>query len=188
MDKILFEISQTQDDSTLDNAALKTRAFYKSRKDSHSREHTRAEGLIREKLSTQLGVPLRAKKRLMVGPKQEVEVDAFSLEPRIAVEIYAHVGGLKSAQKHKIGNDILKLALLRQSQPVWRDARLILAFASKAAMRSVRNTWHFSSIEAFGIEFLQIDIGREETLTLEQAQKRQDRTRHLNSGRTVSYD
>jgi len=65
-----------------------------------------------------------------------VEVDAIADDRGLIVEVYARQGKLKDAQIRKIGQDILKLALLRR-HPGYRTATMIIAFAGEPAYDSI---------------------------------------------------
>jgi len=85
-----------------------------------------------------------------------VEVDARSEDGTVFVEAYARQGNLKGAQLKKIGQDILKLALLKR-EVSHVNARAIIAFASQEACDSVRG-WLRRAAEAFDVEFCVVSI------------------------------
>jgi hypothetical protein len=47
------------------------------------------------------------------------------------------VGKLHGAQKKKVAHDILKLDTIRKVHPAWKDAKLVIAFASREAKDSI---------------------------------------------------
>ena len=85
-----------------------------------------------------------------------VEVDARAQDSSVFVEAYARQGPLKGAQLKKIGQDILKLALL-QRESTFSGSRAIIAFASDEARDSVRG-WLRRATDAFGVELLVVPI------------------------------
>lgn len=100
-----------------------------------------------------------------------VEVDARSVDGSVFVEAYARQGHLKGAQLKKIGQDILKLALLRR-EGSHVDARAIIAFASQEACDSVRG-WLRRAAEAFDVEFCVVSISSQLRDQILSAQRRQ---------------
>ena len=64
-----------------------------------------------------------------------VEVDARTNDGSVFVEAYARQGSLKGAQLKKIGQDVLKLALVKR-EAEYANARAIIAFAGDEARDS----------------------------------------------------
>lgn len=147
------------------------------RRDSRSTEHRAAEAEILKLLSAHLQVPLRGKKRISVGSLKEVEVDGHSREPKIVVEIYAHVGALKSAQTNKIARDFLKFQLIRAKVGFFQDSRCIFVCVCESVRRGIRDCWLAAAANAFDIEIICLQIGNEQKSVLRNAQHRQN---HLN--------
>lgn len=104
---------------------------------SGSAVQRQAETSIVQKIGADLGVVLIPGGRISVGGGAHVQVDARTDEGDLLVEAYARQGALSGAQLKKVGQDILKLALLRRTEG-WSDARMILAFASLGAKNSIR--------------------------------------------------
>ena len=100
-----------------------------------------------------------------------VEVDARSPDSSVFVEAYARQGPLEGAQMKKIGQDILKLALLRR-EATFADTRAIIAFASNEARESVRG-WLRRAADAFGVELLVVAIPEDLRNEILSAQSRQ---------------
>ena len=130
-----------------------------------------AEAVIVERLGDLLDVKLTAGGRVSVGGGAYVEVDARSDESGVFVEAYARQGRLKGAQLKKVGQDILKLALLRRL-PQYVDARIIIAFASPGAHDSIRG-WLARAAEEFGVELMTVDIPADVREQIIEAQQRQ---------------
>lgn len=100
-----------------------------------------------------------------------IEVDARSEDGHLFVEAYARQGALRGAQLKKIGQDILKLALLRH-QAAHARARFVIVFASSEARDSVRG-WLRYAAEQFGVELRVValpDGMREQILAAQQRQ------------------
>lgn len=87
------------------------------------------------------------------------------------MEAYARQGSLKGAQLKKIGQDILKLALL-QLEATFAGTRAIIAFASDEARDSVRG-WLRRAADAFGVELLVVPISKDLRNEILSAQSRQ---------------
>jgi hypothetical protein len=100
-----------------------------------------------------------------------VEVDARTDDGSVFVEAYARQGLLKGAQLKKIGQDVLKLALLKR-EAEYTNARAIIAFASDEARDSVRG-WLRRAAESFDIELRVVSISSSLRAEILSAQGRQ---------------
>ena len=100
-----------------------------------------------------------------------VEVDARSDNGSVFVEAYARQGSLKGAQLKKIGQDVLKLALLKREAD-YTDTRAIIAFASQEARDSIKG-WLRRAAEAFEVELRVVSISDELREEIPAAQSRQ---------------
>ncbi len=67
--------------------------------------------------------------------KVRVEVDGISHDPKILVEVYAGIDGLRGAQPNKIACDILKLVTLKHHSEAWHDATLVILLAAEKGMK-----------------------------------------------------
>jgi hypothetical protein len=103
-------------------------------------------------LGSELGCEL-APKRLTLSNGSRVELDAFSNEPLVICEAWAHQGPPKSAQKYKIMNDAMKLLAVRRV--VGENARAILLFADDvAASHFRRQTWQAAALTESHVEII----------------------------------
>jgi hypothetical protein len=129
--------------------------------------------LLADRLDTPL-VPERLK--LMDG--SVVIVDGVSHDPAILVETWAHQGPPKTAQKHKVLSDALKLtfvaaALGAQHRRVYRK---MLCFSDEqAAAPFRRSSWQAGALAHHGIEIAVVELGPEWRQRIGEAQKRQAR-------------
>lgn len=131
-----------------------------------------AEATIIAALAHSIGLELLANPgRITLAGDVWVEVDARSPDSSVFVEAYARQGSLKGAQLKKIGQDILKLALL-QREASFADTRAIIAFASDEARDSVRG-WLRRAADAFGVELLVVPISEDLRNEILSAQRRQ---------------
>lgn len=138
---------------------------------SDSAVQREAEATIVERLGADLGLALIAGGRIPVGENAHVQVDARSEADDVLVEVYARQGSLKGAQLKKVGQDVLKFALLRQSD-AWVDSRMILAFASSEAKDSVRG-WVAEAARAFEVMLVVVELPADVGDRIRSAQQRQ---------------
>jgi len=145
---------------------------------SNSREQLQAEAIVRELLAKHLGVQLYPKRSIGVGTGRwkDPEVDAYSRDPKILVEIYSRVGSLKSAHIHKISHDILKLITIRESTKKWSGARIVIAFADRRAYRELQERWLGDAANSWGVELILMEVPPEMRTKVLLAQKRQNIT------------
>ncbi len=71
------------------------------------------------------------------------------------MEAYARQGRLKGAQLKKIGQDILKLSLIRRT--CGTEVRTVIVLASPEAEQSIRG-WLRYAADVFGVELLVVEI------------------------------
>lgn len=127
-----------------------------------------AEATILDALGKALGVSLSQGAEVELG-NSRVRPDGVASDDSIFVEVFAHIGKLRGGQMHKVSTDALKLLAIRDVHPT---ARLILAFADRAAAESVSG-WKAETLAANGIELRTVDLDPAERATIEAAQTRQ---------------
>ncbi len=103
-----------------------------------------------------------------------VRLDAISTDPPVLVEAWAHLGPPKSAQKHKVMTDALKL--------VWAEAvllpgaRKVLLLADDTAARHfLANTWMAAALRHLGVEVEVVALPDDVAERVRAAQRRQYR-------------
>lgn len=139
---------------------------------SDSSVQRQAEAAIIAAAADLLGLDLLASPgRITLAGDVWVEVDARAPDSSVFVEAYARQGPLKGAQLKKIGQDILKLALL-QREAAFSGSRAIIAFASEEARDSVRG-WLRRAADAFGVQLLVVPIPEDLRNEILAAQSRQ---------------
>ncbi len=141
---------------------------------SNSQVQKDAEGWILAALAdAHPEIPELTPTKIVVGEAGAyVEVDgADSSTPTVVVEAYARQGVLKGAQLKKIGQDILKLALLR-SQPWGSETRCIIAFASAQAQDSIRG-WLREAASSWGVELMLVELSDGQRAEIVAAQGKQ---------------
>lgn len=98
---------------------------------------------------------LKRERRIDLPNGSWVKVDAVTVDESVLVEAFAHVGPLKGGQKRKVALDTLKLRTVADSRD--EPTRLVLAFADKAAVDSIRG-WLRYAIDAAGVETIVVPI------------------------------
>lgn len=139
---------------------------------SSSHEHQSAEALILDAIAEELELPDLTPARLELGDAT-VDLDGWSPSGQVAVEIYARVTRPKGAAYKKPMDDAMRLLLVRHRHP---DARLLLGFCSPLVADAFRGSgWRAASLDAVGIEVVQVDLDDETVAGLEAATVRQYR-------------
>jgi hypothetical protein len=140
-----------------DRLAEEFRATVAAGRVSDSAVQRRAEGVIRERLSEQLGVPLEAKV-IELAAGAPVHVDAVSPDGRVLAEIFARQGELKGGQQKKVAIDTLKLITVRHERP---DVTLVIAFADEEASGyATGGGWVAQALRTWGVRIEVVDIPR----------------------------
>jgi len=115
-----------------------------------------AEAVLVAELGRLLGIPL-VPRRVHLSDGSFVDVDAYSDEPLVLAEVWAHQGPPKSAQRNKVLGDALKLQHV--AADLNRPSRLILCFADQAAAAPFSGaTWYAGAIRRFGVEIVVVDL------------------------------
>ena len=134
-----------------------------------SRVQREAESVIRASLAEQLGVKLAEPPSAL-----DLRVDGFAegLQP-ICVEIWAHQGAAKSAQRAKVMKDMCKLLLCERI--LGKPCRKVFAVSDAAAVAFLRGSWQGRFAEEFGIELVVVPIPLEVRQRISEAQGKQYR-------------
>jgi hypothetical protein len=124
-------------------------------------------------LGIELDCELKSR-RINLPDGSRLELDAFSEEPLIICEAWAHQGPPKSAQKMKIMNDAMKLLAARRE--VGDHARALLLFADDdAASHFRRKTWQAAALTESRIEVMVANLPAQLRADIRAAQTRQYR-------------
>ena len=139
-----------------------------------SREQRHAEQVMLELLGERYGVRLKPC-RISLDDGVRVEVDGADDELSILVEAWAHQGPPKSAQKHKVLADVLKL--LHVAASVSGSPRLVLCLCDPQAARHFTSarSWAANALRHFAIEVAVIELPPAVKAAVLSAQKRQYR-------------
>ena len=112
--------------------------------------------------------------RINLANGSRVELDAFSNEPLVICEAWAHQGPPKSAQKYKIMNDAMKLLAVRRA--IGENARAILLFGDEEAANLFRRqTWQATALAECHIEVMVAKLSDNLKEEIRAAQTRQYR-------------
>lgn len=126
------------------------------RTESASDTQKKVERLVLESLSIELNANLTGG-RLRTG-RSYIEVDGIWLskpESRaVAVEVFAHIGRVKAAQRHKVQTDVFKLSLARQIliDDGFSEIHCIVAFVCEECSKAVTGkTWVGDAANQLGV-------------------------------------
>lgn len=121
-------------------------------------------------------------KKYKLTEEKPVFPDVFSCQPDgtykndkeewVWVEVYAHQGPLKSAQRQKVCTDILKLITAEKilQQPIQK----YILFGSEEAMQCFQNnSWHARSVQEWNIKLEVGELSEQTKQKLAAAQARQ---------------
>ena len=93
------------------------------------------------------------------------------------VEVYAHIGKVKAAQRHKVQADVLKLSLVRQTllSSGHESVRAIFAFVCTDCATALQGrTWVGDAAKHLGIEAMVLEASEEERADLLRVQAEQN--------------
>jgi hypothetical protein len=132
-----------------------------------------AEGVALNILGRELDVTF-VPERLTLAGGSRVEIDGVCNDPPILVEVWAHQGPPKPAQRNKVLADALKLAYVRDT--LENHYRTVLCFTDESAVAPFRGTsWGSAALTHFGLETHVVDVGAEWRRRIRDAQTRQYR-------------
>lgn len=126
---------------------------------SDSRVQRDAETVILELACQALGVPELRPGRYVLADGVQVQVDGVSPDRTVYAEAYARQGPLRGAQLKKISRDVLKLSLIRRTDPR-PDLRTVIVLASQEADQSIRG-WLRHGADVLGVDFLVIELDQD---------------------------
>lgn len=139
-----------------------------------SAEQTAAEVVMLKALGQELSVTL-AKKRLVAVDGAWTEVDGVSYEPATLVEVWAHQGLPKSAQKAKVMTDALKLVWVEAAFFPMGAQKILLLADPAAAAYFCGTSWMATALRHFEIEVRTVELPASHRAAVQRAQSRQFR-------------
>lgn len=116
-----------------------------------------AEHVMIDLLGTELSLALRPR-RSALADEARIEVDGVDDDTTILVEAWAHHGTPKSAQKHKVLADVLKLLHLATTLPTTPRLGLCLCDSTAAHHFTAARSWAAHALRDFGIEVHIVDL------------------------------
>lgn len=157
---------------TLKNQGIK-------RAGSRSDTQSEAETYVLVQLSQRFGLQLVSGK--VDTGRSFVQLDGLAIDRErsiaVAVEVFAHVGRVKAAQRHKVHADVFKLALVRSlllDQGI-ADVTAVFAFTCLECARSLTGrTWIADAASRYGVQSVSMEIPTELTSKILEAQARQN--------------
>jgi len=114
--------------------------------------------------------------RIVLPTGVRVEVDGADDKRSILVECWAHQGSAKSAQKHKVLADALKLTWIART--IYPQPRLILCLSDQAAAGTFlppSRSWSAQALRDLNIEIEVVDLPPDLRQSIIDAQQRQYR-------------
>jgi hypothetical protein len=129
----------------------------------------RAETVMIEELGRRIGVRL-SPRRFDLDGGVRVEVDGADAQLTVLAEAWAHQGAPKSAQKHKVLADALRLLFVATTLPT--SPRLILCLSDEAAAHhfTAARSWAAAALREFAVDVEIVDLPDEHRLAVLAAQ------------------
>lgn len=168
-------VAGSVDGSVAAPQALVERAVGHEPPPGSSHEQRAAERVVLDLLGRRLGVDLEPGV-LAVPSGARVEVDGTDPARSLLVECWAHIGPPKSAQRHKVHSDALKLTWI--SQTLYPRPRLVLCFADREAAAPFlpgSRSWAAQALRDLGIAVEIVELPDDLREQLKAAQRRQYR-------------
>lgn len=141
---------------------------------SDSKAQMIAEKLILEELEAYLGIPcgsLQAK-RIMLDNVVSIEIDGYSTENKIMVEVFARIGKLAAAHYEKLANDILKLKIAEDILNV-PHKKYIAVCGEEAERYLLGCSWKAFAAKYYDFKIVRIDLSIDDRAMILEAQERQ---------------
>jgi len=155
------------------------RGMAEKRVKSDSTPQRNAEAKAIRRIERQFSIELERNYRIDVG-EGRVHVDGFNKGAKrvTLVEVNAHVGKMKPAQRDKVLKDALKMFIVSRKRPAdWhgKDVRRVLVFVDQEALSSFGpNSWGRTAFAALHTETVVSKCTRAERRRLQNAQIGQD--------------
>lgn len=139
-----------------------------------SKEQREAEAWLIDVLAEELGISL-TKQKWVLDNGSWIELDGFCKTPLVLCEVWAHIGPPKSAQKHKVMTDALKLMFANDTL-FKSEGKCILLFADEeATLHFQGKSWMAQCLKKYNITIKVKRLPSELEEKVRSAQKRQYR-------------
>lgn len=149
------------------------------RLESRSDVQADVERYVLAELSQRFGLVIQSG-RINTG-RSFVQLDGLAIDKErsfaVAVEVFAHVGRVKAAQRHKVHADVFKLALVRSllQEQGFTEVKAIFAFTCIECARSITGrTWIGDAAEHYGVQSTTVELPPDITTNVLAAQARQN--------------
>jgi hypothetical protein len=140
----------------------------------HSQEQRWAERVMLELVGERFGVALTPRV-ISLPDGVRVEIDGVSDDFSILVEAWAHQGPPKSAQKHKVLSDTLKLLYVASTLETLPRLALCLSDPLAAYHFTAAKSWAAMALRNFDVEVVVVEVPADVRDAVIAAQKRQFR-------------
>lgn len=144
--------------------------------DSDSRFQLDIEAKLVSELEKVIGVKtLHNKKKILIQSEPETYFcpDIYSEEHGILGEVHVHAGPIKSGQRQKIANDILKMLLFEKTQN--KEYKKYYLICSDEEDRFLHGkSYVAAAAKIYGIQILKISLSEKEKNKLQAIMTRQD--------------
>lgn len=141
---------------------------------SDSKEQRIDEKLILDGLEAYIGIPsgsLKTKK-IMLDNVVSIEIDGYSDEHKIMVEVFARIGKLAPTHQEKIANDILKLNLAEDILNT--PYKKYIAVCGEDVEKYLSGSpWKAFAVKYYDFEVVRIELSEDNREMILNAQKRQ---------------
>lgn len=133
-----------------------------------------AEKLILEGVERYLGIPRGSlqTKRIMLDNVVGIEIDGYSDDHKIMVEVFARIGKLAAAHYEKLANDILKLKLAEDNLKV-PHKKYIAVCGAEAERYLLGSSWKAFAVKYYNFEVIRIELSIDDREMIISAQQRQ---------------
>ena len=133
-----------------------------------------AEKLILSGVEGHLGIPNGSLQttRLVLDSYVSIEIDGYSEEYNIMVEVFSRIGKMAPAHYEKIANDILKLKLAEDMLKV-PHKKYVAVCGLEAERYLLGSSWKAFAAKYYNFEVIRIDLGDDNMKMVVDAQARQ---------------
>lgn len=141
---------------------------------SDSKAQMIVEKLILGELETYLAIQRGSlkTKRIMIDNIVSIEIDGYSNDNKIMVEVFASIGKLAAAYYEKLANDILKLKLAEDIMNV-PHKKYIAVCGEKAERYLLGSSWKAFAAQYYNLEIVKINLSMNDGGMILEAQERQ---------------
>lgn len=149
------------------------------RMDSNSKVQARIENVIFRKVKKDIfrdGSLYKPTQPIIIDTegKTYISPDFYSEKSKVIGEIHSHIGRLKSAQMHKISNDILKMLLHDELKGETYSKYIAVCDKEEYVQLKEGKSFVATAIKGFNIEVLYVELEKNDYEDLANAMKKQN--------------